>query len=109
MYTMNHEQFSCLHGTKAFRLAVAVVIIQRGYMYPLRISFEHHSTETSNCFYAPVNRLSTTMDCNVTRGFCKSIFVLELWLAHLISSLGFSDNENAHSRLPWYFYIRFVL
>ena len=24
-----------------------------------------------------------TMACNVTRGFCQSAFVLELWLAHL--------------------------
>ena len=30
-----------------------------------------------------MNRLSTTMACNVTRGFCYNAFVLELWLAHL--------------------------
>ena len=35
-----------------------------------------------------MNRLSTTMACNVTRGFCLSVFVLELWLAHLDGRLG---------------------
>ena len=35
-----------------------------------------------------MNRLSTTIACNVTRGFCESVFVLELWLAHLDARLG---------------------
>ena len=40
---------------------------------------EHRSLLHAN---EGMNRISTSMACNLTCGYCKNYFILELWLAH---------------------------
>ena len=59
----------------------------------------HRATEISDHFYASakgINRLSTTMACSVTRGFCFRSCVMAAWLT-LTAILDFSDSKSAHS------------